>query len=232
MNEHIHRGRLPHWFVPGAAHFVTWRLAETLPIKAILRLREKKAQLLKRPAQDRSIIEHHRRIHKLLFADYDRLLDTSSTRLWLRDAAAATIIRDNLLHHDGQKYVLHAWCVMANHVHALFTPNISLPPHEAVIDDATIGETADATSPLSSVMHSLKSYTANQLNRLLNRSGQLWQHESYDHWIRDDEELERVLLYIIWNPVKAGLVNRPEQWRWSSCYDRYQIDGDTTGWLA
>jgi putative DNA methylase len=80
-------------------------------------------------------------------------------------------------------------------------------------------------------MHSLKSYTAHEANRMLNRSGAFWQTESYDHWVRDDDELERIALYILENPVKAGLVDRPEAWKWSSCHDRFRVDGSMTGWL-
>jgi hypothetical protein len=48
MMEQLHRRSLPHWFVPGAAHFVTYRLAGTLPIAVIDELKAKKNQLLKR----------------------------------------------------------------------------------------------------------------------------------------------------------------------------------------
>ena len=121
---------------------------------------------------------------------------------------------------------------MPNHMHILMTPKLSLAATKTLGSGDDIGETLDAVSPLSKIMHSLKSYTANEANRLMNRSGAFWQRESYDHWIRDDNELERVVQYIIWNPVKAGLAKRPEHWQWGSCYDRYQVDGNTSGWLA
>jgi putative DNA methylase len=80
-------------------------------------------------------------------------------------------------------------------------------------------------------MHSLKSYTANVANGILNRTGSFWQTESYDHWIRDDRELERVVNYIRGNPVTAALAKSAEDWYWSSCHDRYLYDGDTSAWL-
>ena len=76
-------------------------------------------------------------------------------------------------------------------------------------------------------MHSLKSYTANEANRILGRSGQFWQHESYDHWIRDDAELERVIAYIDGNAVKAGLIARAYEWYWCSAHDRFLHNGST-----
>ena len=84
-------------------------------------------------------------------------------------------------------------------------------------------------------MHSLKSYTANRANEILGRTGQFWQHESYDHWVRDVDELERVADYNRMNPVRAGLCSRPVDWRWSSTADRYAIDNSdcgVVGWLT
>ena len=65
-------------------------------------------------------------------------------------------------------------------------------------------------------------HTALECNRRLGREGAFWQHESYDHWIRDAEEMERILLYVDGNPVKAGLVESPEDWPFSSAHDRKQ----------
>jgi putative DNA methylase len=78
-------------------------------------------------------------------------------------------------------------------------------------------------------MHSLKSYTAHKANDLLGRSGPFWQHESYDHWVRDEKELEGVVKYIAWNPVEAGLVKQPHEWYFSSAHDRFLQDG-SGGW--
>jgi REP element-mobilizing transposase RayT len=69
-------------------------------------------------------------------------------------------------------------------------------------------------------MHSVKSYTANSCNKLLGQSGRFWQQESYDHCVRDEEELARIFDYIELNPVKAGLCRVPAEWRYSSAYER------------
>jgi putative DNA methylase len=147
----------------------------------------------------------------------------------------ALIIRENLYHHDGAKYHLLAYCIMPNHVHVLFQPIVvegaersadRLPPEEVHSD-----EFSDNHTPLAKIMHSLKSYTANRINKVLGRSGQFWQHESYDHWVRTDEELERIVQYIVANPVKAGLAGLSHEWRFSSAYDRFQRDGELSGYL-
>jgi len=67
----------------------------------------------------------------------------------------------------------------------------------------------------------LKGYTAREANRILGRTGQhFWQEESFDHWSRDEDEFFRIIAYIENNPVKAGLVTRPEDWQWSSAAER------------
>ena len=66
---------------------------------------------------------------------------------------------------------------------------------------------------------SIKNYSARQANAILGRTGQpFWQDESYDHWVRSPEELEKIVRYIEKNPVAAGLVDRVEDWRWSSAF--------------
>ena len=66
-------------------------------------------------------------------------------------------------------------------------------------------------------MHSLKSYTSNECNKILKRTGSFWQHESYDHVVRNEEELNRIIHYTLNNPIKAKLVDNPEDWKWSYC---------------
>ena len=106
---------------------------------------------------------------------------------------------------------------------------VSSPPPDP--ETLELGETADTVSPLSSIMHSLKGYTAHQANKILGRQGGFWQHESYDHWVRDEDELERIVEYIDANPVRARLAPRPHDWYFCSAHDRYLTDGTTSGWL-
>jgi putative DNA methylase len=103
--------------------------------------------------------------------------------------------------------------------------------HQALVGRKIAAKSRDGRSSLSQIMHSLKSYTTNEANKLLERSGQFWQHESYDHWVRDDDELERIVRYINRNPVNANLVNHPEQWYFGSALDRYIYDGNKCGFL-
>src|SRR5207237_163900 len=102
---------------------------------------------------------------------------------------------------DWKKYRLWAWVIMSNHVHILLTPLIEL----------------------QKVTRALKSYSARKANLILGRTGEpFWQDESYDHWIRDSDEMNGIIRYIEWNPVKVSLAERIEDWPWSSASSRFQ----------
>jgi REP-associated tyrosine transposase len=234
QSEVITRRNLPHWYVPGAMHFVTYRLAGTIPASVLHNLRQQRtAHLAEKRPTTVTVREHRDNAHKRFFAAYDRYLDETQSITWLATPQIAALIRGNLYHHRGSRYYLLAYCVMPNHVHVLFQPQ-----DLALLDGTNLGATRDepderpdAGSPLAEIMHSLKSYTAHEANQFLRRSGPFWQRESYDHWVRDDDELERIVQYIIWNPVKAKLANKPHEWWFSSAHDRFLQDGSEGGFL-
>jgi REP element-mobilizing transposase RayT len=93
-----------------------------------------------------------------------------------------------------QRYHLHSFVVMPNHVHLLVTP--------LVVSSAWLGP--------------LKGFTGHRANQILERRGAFWQAESYDHLVRNDDEFRRVERYIENNPVAAGLATSPELFPWSS----------------
>jgi putative DNA methylase len=227
--ERITRRVLPHWYVPGAAHFITYRLAGTIPEVVRLQWKEMHESKLKEPClEGRTPAEHRERAHKQAFLRYDRYLDDHREIDWLARPPLAAMVRGNLYHHDGVKYHLLAWCIMPNHVHVLLQPrewDTSSPMEN------TGEEQPDSRSPLSKIMHSLKSYTAHEVNKLLGRTHSFWKHESYDHWVRDENELDRIVDYIAYNPVKAGLVREPQEWFFGSAHDRFLREGIITGWL-
>jgi hypothetical protein len=69
-------------------------------------------------------------------------------------------------------------------------------------------------------MHSLKRFTARRCNEILGRRGSFWQDESYDHCVRGEDELSRIIEYVELNPVKAGLVTERQMRRFSSAAQR------------
>jgi REP element-mobilizing transposase RayT len=99
-----------------------------------------------------------------------------------------------LLHSafELHRYDLHSYAVMANHIHALPFAQMRIVTHE------------------------LKGASARRSNTILHRTGQFWQAESFDHWVRNEEQFARIKKYIEHNPVKAGLVAKAEDWPWSS----------------
>jgi REP element-mobilizing transposase RayT len=125
----------------------------------------------------------------------ERFLDRGYGGCCLRKEPIAALVQENLLHFDGRKYRLFAWVVMPNHVHVL---------------------AQETAVPLAILVKSWKSYTAHQINARLGSSGTVWQREYFDRYIRDREHFHKAIHYIEWNPVKAGLVREPREWRWSS----------------
>jgi hypothetical protein len=89
-----------------------------------------------------------------------------------------------------------------------------------VIDSwkAELGLTRAETLPTPGSPDPRKSYTAHTANQILGRSGDFWFREYHDRFIRDDRHFRNTVNYIERNPVKAGLVDRPEKWRWSSAW--------------
>ena len=209
--KQFYRHRLPHWQPPGVAIFITYRLFGSLPKEVLEQLAGEKQQLENEPSRTgESHRERALRKGKKLFALGDNALDAAlAGPKWLAQDDVARIIIENLFHHAEQLYKLWAFVVMPNHTHVLVEPLILDACRDKEDDDANF-------IALECITHSLKSYTAKRANTILNRTGNFWQEESFDHWARDDKEFERIAAYIENNPVKAGLVDSAEKWEWSS----------------
>jgi REP element-mobilizing transposase RayT len=78
---------------------------------------------------------------------------------------------------------------------------------------------------LSKIMHSMKSFTAHEINKLLNRKGRVWQDEYYDRVIRDEDEFCEKINSIANNPVKANLTEEVEEQTGHSSYKWLYIKG-------
>ena len=200
----FYRRNLPHIQPTGATFFITTRLHGSLPSEVILRLRdetERRLQIIEATADPADKAELLYRVEKRYFGRFDDLLDAAAEGPdWLRDPRIAGIVCDVLHNRDTITYDLIAYCVMPNHLHVVFTPLL---------------RDADNYHSLSRIMHVMKGYTAYEANDLLVRKGTFWQGESYDHFVRDAAELQRIVYYVIWNPVKAGLVAEWTDWPWT-----------------
>jgi REP element-mobilizing transposase RayT len=136
------------------------------------------------------------------FVYMDRYLDRArSGPMFLRQQSIAELFLNSLFRGAAiGHYQTGPFAVMPNHVHVLLMPQI----------------------PPSQLLHGLNGVTARDANLLLDRTGEpFWQRESYDHWVRNKDEWARIRAYIENNPVKAGLVNQPEEYLWSSAHTNW-----------
>jgi REP element-mobilizing transposase RayT len=178
-SEPAYRGVLPHLRKAGCTYFVTFCLADVAR---------------RRGAERKMMRESDDPIHIAESSD----LEPSSGACLLSDPALAMVVEDALLHFQGERYALSAWCVMPNHVHAVVTP------------------WKDHT--LQMILKSWKGFSGHEINRRLSRNGPVWQKESFDHIVRSAEHLERFVGYVELNPVVAGFVSKPAEWRFSSAW--------------
>ena len=181
---HSRRG-LPHWEAGETPQSITFRLADSLPREVIERLAQARAAASQ--AGETPALQRER---------FESLLDSGHGECLLARPELAEIVENALLHFDGTRYRLHAWCIMPNHVHVLATPLHGFS--------------------LSSIVHSWKSFTAKAINAALGRSGPVWFEEYFDRAIRNAEHFAAAQAYIEANPVKAGLCAAPEDWPFSS----------------
>lgn len=199
-------------------YFVTFRLADSIPPAVLAEWKERKdvwyrvhnlsAELTEMEwrrryaaISDAERIQFERRETRQLFTE----LDQCHGACWLRQKECADSVANALHHfddsiaseevpvgtgtHQGQHRLRCGdFVVMPNHVHWLVKP--------------------ESGSKLEDILRSIKQFSANQINRIVGRSGSVWQKESYDHLVRDREELTRIRGYIAANPGKAGLSTR------------------------
>lgn len=183
------RGYLPH-FDAGQefTQIVTFRLADSVPNHVIAKWQD---ELLCRPETERET-----ELHRLI----ETFLDTGWGACHLCDQEIASLVEESLLFFDGTRYALHAWIVMPNHVHTLFTPITGWS--------------------LSKIVGSWKSFTAKEANQVLGRMGQFWQEDYFDRYVRNEHHFHRVIEYTECNPVAAGLCAEPSGWRFGSAHRR------------
>lgn len=200
----FYRRHLPHYQLPEVTLFVTFRLHGSLPAEVLARL---KTEALERERQiEKTPVESERK--KALYAErkrqfgrFDDVLDTSSCGpTWLKDPKIASLVFDALQYRDEKVYDLDCFTIMSNHVHAVFAPRM---------------DERGSFYSISRIMQSLKRRTASLANAQLDRQGVFWQGESYDHVVRDEEEWQRIVWYVLNNPVKAGLVGEWREWSWT-----------------
>jgi putative transposase len=189
----FYRRNLPHWHPEGKSIFLTWRLYGSVPVSVL-----RAAHTARNGCATKSAKDSSGRRFKIL----DAALDSGSFGPhWLADPEIAAYAEYPILRcAELGRYVLHAFVIMPNHVHILLEPRV----------------------PLARITNVLKGVAARDANVRLGRRGRhFWQDESFDHWIRNLVEFEKVRHYIESNPVTAKLAARSEDWRWSSASSHF-----------
>ncbi len=248
MKKEFYRRALPHFQQPGQTYFVTWNLKDAVPKKALkdyseklekLRLQIKSYEvtvatnshndihppinkkrdsvpdsLRDRPSEPPELSklkEQYYSLRKKYMKAYDDLLHVQ------KKPSVDLIQKENLekmkeaLHFwDGKKIENCAYAIMPNHVHWVFG----------------VFEKDENNDPvwLQDILHSVKRFSGNRINKLENRTGPLWQKESFDTTIRDEKHLYDAIKYTLNNPVAAGLV---KDWKdWPGCWFSDKWIGD------
>lgn len=173
------RGYLPHFDAQNQFQFVTFRLADSFSTSKLTEWRA-----------THKLQETRERMLKI-----ERYLDAGHGSCHLAHPEIAHLVENSFLCFDNMRYVLVAWVIMPNHIHAV----VQLGTHS-----------------LSSIMESWKTFSAREANKILKRRGRFWAPDYWDTYIRNPAHLRRAIAYTENNPVKAGLASRPGEWKYSS----------------
>jgi putative transposase len=138
-----------------------------------------------------------------------RILTDDTCRQWLREAIQLT--------RRNRPFIIDAWVLMPDHMHCLWT----LPEGDA--DYATRWKVikTEFSKRAGSTYHKQEWMTRSKRKR---RESTMWQRRGWEHLIRNETDYARHFDYIHYNPVKHELVQRVQDWPYSS-FHRYVKEG-------
>ncbi len=188
------RGHLPHWEKEEGLYFITFHLADSLPKSVLAKIAERHHILSTAKQKNANLLPEQ----KALLAAYSRrgieeYFDRGAGSRPFLDIRIAGAMAAALRFREGKHYRLLAWCIMPNHVHVV----VKLFPGQE----------------LARVVKAWKNFSAKAANQALGREGRFWQREYYDRLIRNGDELDRAIRYVLENPAGARL----ENWTWVWC---------------
>ena len=132
--------------------------------------------------------------HDLFTCRWHDELDACHGACHLKHQAIREIVHESLLHFDGDRYEMHDFVIMPNHVHLM----ASFPDKEVMVSQCD----------------SWKHFTAREINKSVGSSGRFWQQDAFDHLVRHEGQFRRLRDYIAQNPTKTRL--RPGEYAvWS-----------------
>lgn len=187
----ISNRQLPHWRQKEVTYFITFRLHDSLPQKTLLEWKLEKENFLKTHTQPLGPKEE-KEFQERFTNKLDKWLDKGFGSCILGNKSVSNQVAQSIMHFDKIRYYLGEWVIMPNHVHVIVAPKTGFS--------------------LSKILHSWKSYSANQINKSHNREGPLWQEESFDQIIRNELHFYRAHKYIKRNPQKAGISVHHASW--------------------
>ncbi len=216
---------LPHFQQPGQTYFLTWDLQSAVPPKAFARyaseLEMLKSQInfLEQQKSNSSEIEKinqdYNSVKRQYIKAYDDMLDSDrNPKIDLSKTENLEILIGALQFWEGQKLQNIAFTIMPNHVHWVVK----------LLDKDNNGNPVY----LQDILQSVKRHSSNKINKVENRSGKLWQKESFDTTIRNVKHLYNAIKYTLNNPVKAGLVSNWREWK-GTWVQRFLIDDSGYG---
>ncbi len=205
-----YRRKLPHYQNVGGLFFVTYILKSAIETSELesLQLNFDKRLANLSDKQKRYYSEELDIEYRRYFGEYDKALHRSKNNIhWLKNKKCAEIVSESLHFWDTRRIELFSYCIMSNHVHAVFR----------VYENDETGKKLY----LQDIMESVKKFSSKECNKVLGIKGQFWQNETYDRFVRNKGELSRIISYILDNPIKAGLSEYRNQWKWSYVKDDY-----------
>jgi REP element-mobilizing transposase RayT len=137
-------------------------------------------------------LPHFQKDNKALFITF------ATHQRWHLPDLARGLALQACTHVHNRECTLHAAVAMPDHVHLILTP---------LADE-------DGSFSIPQIMHAIKSESAHRINKALSRKGKVWQDEFFDHVLWGDESLANRTAYVLENPVRAGIVKNPAQYRW------------------
>ncbi len=210
-NGEVHirnRGRLPHWEKEAGLYFITFHLADSLPRSVLAKIAERHRILESTQQNNANLLpEQKALLASSTRARIEECFDRGAGSCSFLDMRIAGAMAAALRYREGMHYRLLAWCVMPNHVHVV----VRLFPGRE----------------LAKVVKAWKNFSAKAANQALGRKGQFWRREYYDRLIRNGDELDRAIRYVVENPARAGLKNWT--WVWSAGREARDPAGQEAG---
>jgi putative transposase len=184
---------LPHWRQPGATYFLTFRLNDSLPDAVVQEHKREQEEWRARIAQElqtkacisEPTAEEFEAFQLRWYRKMETVMDEGHGSCALKNPRARDLVVNALLHFHANRYEMHGFVVMPNHVYCVVRPLADWQPEQ--------------------LLHSWKRFSARQINLLSGTKGQMWQHDTWNRIVRNEEHWFRAMRYTTGNPERAKL---------------------------